>query len=173
MARTIASPCHRTAESSASSTKPHSIAHDASGRGNHGSVRGDAKWTKGVLGGALSFDGRDDFVAIPNESQFDLMGPITVTAWIRVESFTKPWQSIVTKGDRAWRLHRASATKSAGWACSDLSRQQVGNLFGKTEVTDGQWHYVEAKWRSDGSVLLRLDHGLRKVRGVDLRLNRT
>ena len=40
------------------------------------------------------------------------------------------------------------------------------------DVSDGLWHYVEAKWRSDGSVLLRLDHGLRKVRAVHLRLNR-
>ncbi len=49
----------------------------------------------------------DDFVSIPNESQFDITGSITVSAWIRVESFTKSWQAIVTKGDRAWRLHRA------------------------------------------------------------------
>ena len=118
------------------------ISHDSSGRGNHGTVMGGAKWAEGRIGGALEFDGQDDFVSIPNESRFDITGSITVAAWIRVESFTKAWQSIVTKGDRAWRLHRASDTSSVGWACSDLSRQQVGDLFGKTEVTDGQWHYV-------------------------------
>lgn len=119
-----------------------SIARDVSGRGNHGTVMGDAKWTEGRIGGALEFDGTDDFVSIPNESSFDITGSVTVSAWIRVESFTKTWQAIVTKGDRAWRLHRANDTKSVGFACSDLSRGQVGDLYGKKVVADGRWHHV-------------------------------
>ncbi|MCH1503670.1 MAG: hypothetical protein L7V86_08810, partial [Verrucomicrobiales bacterium] len=106
------------------------IARDVSGRDNHGMVMGGATWTEGIIGGALHLDGTDDFVSIPNESMFDLTGSVTVSAWIQVESFTKPWQSIVTKGDRAWRLHRANETKCAGFACSDLSRDQVGDLYG-------------------------------------------
>ena len=118
------------------------IARDASGRGNHGAIKGGAKWAKGVLGGALEFDGRDDFVSIPNESAFDITGSITVSAWIRVESFSKSWQAIVTKGDRAWRLHRAGGTSSAGFACTDLSRNETGDLFGKKSVADGHWRHV-------------------------------
>lgn len=119
-----------------------SLAHDVSGRGNHGMVRGGAKWTEGRIGGALEFDGTDDFVAIQNENNFDITGSVTVSAWIRVESFTKPWQAIVTKGDRAWRLHRGNETESVGFACSDLSRGQVGDLYGEKDVADGQWHHV-------------------------------
>lgn len=119
-----------------------SIARDVSGRDNHGTVMGGAKWTEGRIGGALEFDGTDDFVSIPNESSFDITGSVTVSAWIRVESFTNSWQAIVTKGDRAWRLHRASSRKSVGFACSDLSRDQVGNLLGETDVADSQWHHV-------------------------------
>ena len=118
------------------------VARDVSGRGNHGTLGGGAKWAKGRIGGALKFDGVDDFVSIPNESHFDITSDITVSAWIRVESFTKAWQSIVTKGDRAWRLHRANATKRVGFACSDLAREQVGDLYGKTEIDDGKWHHV-------------------------------
>ena len=119
-----------------------SIARDVSGRDNHGTVMGGAKWNMGIIGGALEFDGTDDFVSIPNESQFDITGSITVSAWIRVESFTKSWQAIVTKGDRAWRLHRADTTKSVGFACSDLSRDQTGDLLGNQVVADGRWHHV-------------------------------
>jgi formylglycine-generating enzyme required for sulfatase activity/tetratricopeptide (TPR) repeat protein len=118
------------------------IARDSSGRGNHGQVRGGARWTAGRLGGALEFDGTDGFVSIPNESDFDITGRITVAAWIKVAAFTKSFQSIVTKGDRAWRLHRAAESNSPGWACSDLSRDQVGDLFGKAAVDDGRWHHV-------------------------------
>ncbi|MHC4285297.1 MAG: LamG-like jellyroll fold domain-containing protein, partial [Planctomycetota bacterium] len=110
------------------------IARDSSGRNNHGTIMGSAKWAKGRIGRALDFDGTDDFVSIPNEGNFDITGSITVTAWIRVNSFTRSWQAIVTKGDRAWRLHRANDTNSLGWACSDLSRQEVGDLYGKKAV---------------------------------------
>ena len=119
-----------------------SIARDVSGHGNHGSVKGGAKWTKGIVGGALEFDGTDDFVVIPNESQFDITGSITVSAWIRLGSFSKPWQAIATKGDRAWRLHRANRRRSVGFACSDLSRGEVGDLLGSHDVADGKWHHV-------------------------------
>lgn len=119
-----------------------SLARDVSGRDNHGSIMGGANWTEGRIGGALQFDGTDDFVSIPNESAFDIRGPVTVSAWIRVESFTNSFQAIVTKGDRAWRLHRANETKSVGFACSDLSREQTGDLCGKKDVADGQWHHV-------------------------------
>ena len=119
-----------------------SIARDVSGLGNHGAIKGGAKWTKGIIGGALEFDGTDDFVAIPNEGQFDIAGSITVSAWIRVGSFSKPWQAIVTKGDRAWRLHRAGRTQNVGFACSDLSRGEVGDLLGSSDVADGGWHHV-------------------------------
>ncbi|MFN0126711.1 MAG: family 16 glycoside hydrolase [Verrucomicrobiales bacterium] len=119
-----------------------SLARDVSGRDNHGTIMGGAKWIEGKIGGALQFDGTDDFVSIPNESDFDITGGVTISAWIRVESFTNPWQAIVTKGDRAWRLHRANETKSVGFACSDLSREQVGDLDGNQDVADGQWHHV-------------------------------
>ena len=118
------------------------IARDVSGGENHGRIMGGAKWTDGKIGGALAFDGEDDFVSIPNQDHFNLTGGITVLAWVQVRSFTRPWQAIVTKGDRAWRLHRANERQSVGFACSDLARDQVGDLLGKTDIADGEWHHV-------------------------------
>ena len=51
------------------------IARDVSGGDNHGTIKGGANWSEGKIGGALEFDGTDDFVSIPNEGDFD----ITVT----------------------------------------------------------------------------------------------
>ena len=140
------------------------IAGDVSGRNNHGKIMGGAKWAKGKIGGALEFDGSDDFVSIPNEGAFDFTGGVTVSAWIRVESFTKPWQAIVTKGDRAWRLHRANEAKSVGFACSDLSRREVGDLLGKADVADGQWHHVAGVL--DGDKALIFVDGVRDTSGA-------
>lgn len=129
------------------------IAGDVSGQDNHGKIMGGAKWAKGKIGGALEFDGSDDFVSIPNEGAFDITGGVTVSAWIRVESFTKPWQAFVTKGDRAWRLHRANETNGVGFACSDLSRKEVGDLLGKADVADSQWHHVAGVLDGDKALI--------------------
>ena len=45
---------------------------------------------------ALSFDGVNDYVEIPNESTFDFTNAMTVEAWVKVSSFNKIYSSIVT-----------------------------------------------------------------------------
>jgi hypothetical protein len=60
------------------------VARDATG-GQHGK-RSGAAWIKGLHGGALSFDGKDDFVFIGNPEALNFEGPITITAWIRPRS---------------------------------------------------------------------------------------
>jgi len=50
-------------------------ANDVSGNGNHGTIQGGATFTTDRYGnpnGALSCDGINDYVALPNESKFDL-----------------------------------------------------------------------------------------------------
>lgn len=58
-----------------------SIAHDSSGNGNNGTIY-DATWTSGISGSALSFDGIDDYVEIPDSDSLDITGAITVEAWM-------------------------------------------------------------------------------------------
>lgn len=38
------------------------VAHDASGNGHDGTFKGAPQWVTGKIGGALQFDGVDDFV---------------------------------------------------------------------------------------------------------------
>ena len=118
---------------------------DSSGNGNTGWLRNmdDSCWVAGKVGpGALQFDGADDYVAISNEANFDLTEQITVAAWIKVASFTKDWQAIVTKGDNSWRLHRDRKKNCLGWACTGLSHDRWGDLRGRAAVNDGRWHHV-------------------------------
>ena len=48
------------------------VATDHSGNGNDGTLQGDPTWTNGKKGGALDFDGSDDYVdlatQIPNQT---------------------------------------------------------------------------------------------------------
>jgi hypothetical protein len=102
----------------------------------------------GVGAVAPDFDGSDDFVAIPNESLYDITGPITVAAWFKVDAFDHHFQTIVSKGDSAWRISRDASTNFLHFACSGLTN---GSLYGDIEVNDGAWHHVAGVY--DGSTI--------------------
>jgi len=56
-------------------------ASDSSGYNNHGTIYG-ASWTSGKVGGALSFDGLDDYVDCGNSETLDPTQEATVEAWV-------------------------------------------------------------------------------------------
>ncbi len=55
------------------------VAYDSSGNGNDGNLTGGPTWTIGKIGGALSFDGVDDFVQTSVASN---SLPISISTWI-------------------------------------------------------------------------------------------
>jgi flagellin-like protein len=59
------------------------IAIDSSGRDNHGTLYNGPQWTAGVNSTtALTYDGIDDYVMIPDESSLDITDEITIEAWM-------------------------------------------------------------------------------------------
>jgi nitrous oxidase accessory protein NosD len=65
-----------------------SIAHDLSGYGNDGKIFGNAIWTTGRSGYALSFDGVDDWIDCGNDASLNPSTAITLAAWYKP---TIPW----------------------------------------------------------------------------------
>ncbi|MHC4743404.1 MAG: LamG-like jellyroll fold domain-containing protein, partial [Planctomycetota bacterium] len=61
-------------------------AYDSVGE-NHGTLVGDVNWTDGQIGGALEFDGVDDYVDLSFTMQFD-NNNFTITGWFRTNSDT-------------------------------------------------------------------------------------
>ncbi|OHB80591.1 MAG: hypothetical protein A2Z25_01075 [Planctomycetes bacterium RBG_16_55_9] len=131
---------------------------DSSGNGNNGKIlNGQPRWVSdGKIGGALLFDGKGDFAQVANESNFDCIAEVTVAAWIKVNSFDKEWQAIVTKGDSAWRLQRNQDQDNLEFACSGLkvpSGSPYGGLSGQKSVNDGKWHHVAGVYDGEEMVL--------------------
>jgi hypothetical protein len=131
---------------------------DSSGHGNDGEVlNGQPQWVSdGKRGGALLFDGKGEFVQIANESKFDCVAEVTVAAWIKVNSFDKEWQAIVTKGDSAWRIQRNQSTNNIEFACSGLkipSGSPYGGLYGEKNVNDGKWHHVAGVYDGEKMII--------------------
>ena len=63
------------------------IAYDSSGRGNDGTLKPDSvnrpQWVTGINESALSFDGIDDYVEVPDDTTLDLTDAISIEAWIK------------------------------------------------------------------------------------------
>jgi len=83
-------------------------------------------------------------VDIGKDQSFDITNQITISAWIKVNAFDREWQTIVAKGDRAWRLQRNWGENTLEFACSGLVVPGTGwgQIFGSTNVNDGHWHHV-------------------------------
>jgi len=59
-----------------------SIVEDAWGK-NDGTIQGDPKMVVGKVGNALEFDGKKDYIEVPDSDSLDITDEITVEAWVK------------------------------------------------------------------------------------------
>ena len=70
---------------------------DVTGKGNTATVSG-ATWTSaGKFGGALTFDGANDIVTVPDAACLDLTGGMTLEAWVYPINSLSAWRSVIMK----------------------------------------------------------------------------
>ncbi len=126
-----------------------STTEDASGHHLVGRVEGQPHWTAGGPGNneALEFDGTKTFINCGNSTKFDFPDGMTVSAWIKVRQFDKPWQAIVTKGDDTWQIERANEGGQVMFTVVGLKLSPRGGagrarVESQRDVNDGQWHHV-------------------------------
>jgi glucose/arabinose dehydrogenase len=83
---------------------------DASGLGNTGTISGATWTTAGRFGGALSFDGVDDWVTVADSASLDLTTGVTLEAWVRPTTVNN-WRTVIHKetgGGLAYLLYAAN-----------------------------------------------------------------
>jgi len=128
-------------------------AHDSIGV-NDGTLHGNPAWQPagGTVGGALQFDGVDDYVS----TSFILdpgKGSFGAFAWIKGGA---PGQVVISQTDIT--IGRSTQPGSAWlWADSSGGRLMTGlmdTVFGPLEsesiITDGQWHHIGLVYDFDG-----------------------
>ena len=73
------------------------IAYDSAGD-NIGQLTNGPIWISGRIGGALSFDGVNDYVSVNDNASLDISSQLTISAWILIGAGNYDY-TIVSKGD--------------------------------------------------------------------------
>ncbi|PSG89429.1 LamG-like jellyroll fold domain-containing protein [Aurantibacter aestuarii] len=85
----------------------------------------------------LNFDGVNDYVQIPNESNFDFTNQMTIEFWMNSNTLPEQWDALITKGDNSWRV-ALTATGTIAFAGTNA----FTDFYSTTSVTDGNWHHI-------------------------------
>jgi hypothetical protein len=142
------------------------IASDSSGHGNTGTLRNHTSWS----GGALCFDGVDDWVEVSDSDTLDITSQITLSAWVHFDSSPTKWTKIVIKPyqnyDDPWDLYCLDFGPKPGSSTYSVPRFELtdgvpaggsGSGYGEAcdanfELPVGSWHHVVGTY--DGSVMV-------------------
>ena len=120
-------------------------AYDSSGNDLKGLLFNGPVWVTGYIGGALRFDGIDDYVDVLNDPKLNPSSAITVVAWVKPSAWTGN-NRILQKGvsDNQYRLLREN----------DVFKWHLASVVGGLSSVDtvpavGEWHHVAGTY--DGS----------------------
>ena len=135
---------------------------DGSGRGNTGTAEGPVWTTAGKFGKALTFDGSNDYVTVPDAASLDPGPAMTLEAWVRPTA-SSGWRTVMLKengtGELAYSLYSASGTnRPSAWASVSGGSQSV---IGTAAVPLNAWTHLAATY--DGSNLRLYVGGVLKV----------
>jgi hypothetical protein len=131
---------------------------DVSGNGNHGDAMGGMNNRSpaiGKVGQGMSFDGVDDYINIGSDSMYDDMGPMTISAWIKPESWgAVGYGHIMDKsagqGDGGWTFTIRDSNDDLFFNVSYQTgnASQEGNASG---IKLHEWQHVVAVWDGTAS----------------------
>ena len=145
-----------------------SVVEDSSGNGNDGVIRG-ATWVKGKYGGALSFDGVDDYVEVPDSPSLDITDAITIELWVNPTTLGD-WDLMVHKinaygigysfvdypgilGDRGKFEFHILKSLTDYWTCGNsVSSPIPGNWYHVIGTFNGTQHKIYVNGNLEGTV---------------------
>ncbi|MBC8472995.1 MAG: LamG domain-containing protein [Planctomycetes bacterium] len=138
------------------------ITYDSSGNENNGTLNGPI-WrpSDGQIGGALEFDGIDDYVEVPDNKSFDITNEITVTAWINPVDVAE-WRTIISKyahtpawrKDLYWLLHSGNIGVSLAGPSGIGGDDWIPNV----PIESGIWAHVALSY--DGAAMKMYKNGI-------------
>jgi hypothetical protein len=143
---------------------------DASGNGLVGSFKNGARVVGGNVGDVLTLGGPNQFVDMGDPVALRLVGSMTLSAWMKVSSFSNLDGAIVARRERfGYQLDttayrgRGAGPQTLGFRLTNASGRLMAR-FGKTPLDERTWHHVAGVYDADARTLNvyldgRLDNG--------------
>ena len=129
---------------------------DASGNANTGTLNGAAWHAAGRYGGALSFDGTNDWVTVPDKAVLDLTNAMTLEAWVYASSIGA-WRTVLlkeTSSGLSYGLYSSDTnSRPSGW----IRRTSDVDATGPSALTTNTWVHLAAMY--NGSTLILYVNG--------------
>ncbi len=131
------------------------VANDSSGNENHGELQG-CEWVDGPDGSALSLDGNNDRVIIPDSDSLYLEEAWTITAWTFVNDSENGYGHILGKRPAAGTVaNYAFRTNSSGtgWEAY-FARDGWRGAWNQGQVEKDTWLYMTATYDGEDTITI-------------------
>jgi hypothetical protein len=136
------------------------IAKDSASHKVDGKVQGTPHWVPGHRGSALEFDGKQTYVDCGNPASLNFGDGIAVSAWVKVRKFDAAWQTIISKGDKSWKLQRFKEQDKVAFSITGVKAASEAwmdtptiDLVSNAKIDDGKWHHIVGSYDGHLAVL--------------------
>ena len=127
-----------------------SNASDASGKSHVGTLSGASRTSAGRFGRALSFDGVDDWVTVPDSAFLDATSALTMEAWVRPTALGG-WRSVLLKETAGGLAYSLYADDNAPWPATYINVGGFQAVTGTAPVALNAWTHLAVTY--DGATI--------------------
>jgi hypothetical protein len=123
-----------------------STAADASGQSNTGTITNATHSAAGKFGGALSFNGTNAWVTVPDANSLDLTTGMTLEAWVQPTALGTLWRTVILKEQPGNLIYALYAGDGLARPASDVFTTADRGFSGTSALTLNTWTHLAATY---------------------------
>jgi len=131
------------------------VALDSAAQKNNGTLVGSPTWsTTGLIDGALFFDGKNDYVALGNDS-LNIASEFTLSLWLNFEKSNNYYQTLIQRGKYVYpfMLQLAANRIRTAVRTTQGKSSDTHYLLSITELAEKRWYHVAITYQNGKYIL--------------------